>query len=168
MKTFLRRHAGALQLVFVVAVVGSAVLLSASLKPDGAVLRPKAPDTRVPISVVEPVQTAFKPTVRLNGVVEARTVTSIIPQVEGRVVDVSPSFRPGATVSKGDVLFVIDPSDYELAVDRTLAEIEIARSELARLEAEGTVVGEARLRVHQDLALLCQIFDRVNIVVWWW
>jgi RND family efflux transporter MFP subunit len=60
----------------------------------------------------------------------------VIPQVTGRVVKVSPGFRPGASVAKGDVLFVIDPSDYELAVERTLAEIEAARSELTRLEAE--------------------------------
>lgn len=142
MKTFLRRHAGAFQLVFVVAVVGSALMLSASLQPDASAVRPKATASRVPVTVVEPAQTAFKPRVDLNGVVEARTVTSIVPQVEGRVINVSPSFRPGSRVSKGDVLFVIDPSDYELAVDRTLAEIEAARSDLARLEAEGAAERE--------------------------
>ena len=137
MSTLVRRYAGALQLLFVIAVVGSALLLSAALQPDTADARPQAAASRVSVSVVEPVRSAFKPRVKLNGVVEARTVTSIIPQVSGRVVDVSSSFRPGATVAKGEVLFVIDPTDYELAVDRTLAEIEIARSELARLEAEG-------------------------------
>ena len=142
MKSILRRHAGSFQLVFVIAVVGSAVLLSASLQPETSAIRPKAAVSSVPVSIVEPVQIAFNPRVKLNGVVEARTVTSVIPQVAGRVVDVSPSFRPGATVSQGDVLFVIDPSDYELAVDRTLAEIEIARSELARLVAEGAAERE--------------------------
>lgn len=142
MKSILRRHAGSFQLVFVIAVVGSAVLLSASLQPETSAIRPKAAVSSVPVSIVEPVQIAFNPRVKLNGVVEARTVTSVIPQVAGRVVDVSPSFRPGATVSQGDVLFVIDPSDYELAIDRTLAEIEIARSELARLVAEGAAERE--------------------------
>src|SRR5210317_457166 len=142
MKSILRRHAGSFQLVFVIAVVGSAVLLSASLQPETSAIRPKAAVSSVPVSIVEPVQIAFNPRVKLNGVVEARTVTSVIPQVGGRVVEVSPSFRPGATVSQGDVLFVIDPSDYELAVDRTLAEIEIARTELARLEAEGAAQRE--------------------------
>lgn len=137
MSTLLRRYAGALQLVFVIAVVGSALLLSAALRPDTADARPKAAASRVSVSVVEPAPSAFKPRVRLNGVVEARTVTSVIPQIAGRVVDVSSSFRPGATVAKGEVLFVVDPTDYELAIDRTLADIEIARSELARLEAEG-------------------------------
>jgi RND family efflux transporter MFP subunit len=136
MKTFFRRNAGAFQLVFVIAVVGSAILLSASLRPDTSPVRPQAAASLVPVSVMEPVPVAFEPRVKLNGVVEARTVTSVVPQVAGRVVEVSPSFRPGATVLTGEVLFVIDPSDYELAVDRTLAEIEIARSELARLEAE--------------------------------
>jgi RND family efflux transporter MFP subunit len=117
-------------------------LLSASLQPETSAIRPKAAVSSVPVSIVEPVQIAFNPRVKLNGVVEARTVTSVIPQVAGRVVDVSPLFRPGATVSQGDVLFVIDPSDYELAVDRTLAEIEIARSELARLVAEGAAERE--------------------------
>jgi RND family efflux transporter MFP subunit len=59
-----------------------------------------------------------------------------VPQVGGRVVEVSASFRPGASFAKGDVLFRIDPADYELAVERTLAEIEAARSELALLEAQ--------------------------------
>ena len=142
MKTLLRRHAGTFQLVFVIAVVGSALLLSASLRPENADVRPTAVSTRVPVSVFEPAPSAFKPRIELNGVVNARTVTSIVPQVGGRVIEVSPAFRPGATVASGEVLFAIDPSDYELAVDRTLAEIEIARSELARLEAEGAAERE--------------------------
>ena len=51
-------------------------------------------------------------------------------------------FRPGASVSKGDLLFIIDPSDYRLAVERTLAEIAVARSDLARLEAEAAAERE--------------------------
>jgi RND family efflux transporter MFP subunit len=136
MSTFLHRYAGAAQLVFVVAVVGSAILLSASLKPDTADVRPQIAGSRVSVSVVEPALATFKPRVSLNGVVEARTLTSVIPQVAGRVVTVSPSFRPGSSVARGEVLFQIDPSDYELAIARTLAEIEVARSELTRLEAE--------------------------------
>ncbi len=136
MTTLLRRYAGTFQLVFVVAVVGSAMLLSASLKPDTSSVRPRVAAERVPVTVVDPAPAAFTARVHLNGVVESRTVTSIIPQVSGQIVDVAAAFRTGARIEAGDVLFVIDPADYELAVDRTLAEIEVARSELARLEAE--------------------------------
>lgn len=136
MTKLLQRRAGALQLAFVVAVVGSAIMFSASLKPDTSPVRPKATSDPVPVTVVNPTPATYTPSVELSGVVETRTVTSIIPQVSGRIVDVAPAFRTGGRVAAGDVLFIIDPADYELAVDRTLAEIEVARSELARLEAE--------------------------------
>ncbi len=123
--------------MFVVGVVGAALAISASLKPEKRFVPPSSAPDRQAVTVVTPEEIPFSPTISLNGVVEARTVTNVIPQVAGRVIEVSPSFRDGAFVSEGDILFVIDPSDYELAVERTLAEIEVARSDLLRLEAEG-------------------------------
>lgn len=132
----IQRHAGLLQLVFVIGVVGSAVLLSTALRPDSPD-RPSRPVSPGPaVSIVAPVPEAYQPVVRLNGVVEAGIVTDIIPQVSGRVVEVSPKFRPGSTIAAGELLFRIDPADYELSVETTLAEIEGARSDLALLEAE--------------------------------
>lgn len=132
----MKRHAGVLQLVFVIGVVGAAVLLSSSLKPERVDRQPPPPATGLAVSTVAPEVVAFQPSLELNGVVQTRTTTNIIPQVSGRVVTVSDAFRPGAKVARGDLLFVVDPVDYELAVERTLAEIEAARSELALLEAE--------------------------------
>jgi len=142
MTPFVERHAGALQLAFVIGVVGLALLLSTSLRPDSSGPSSAARSIEPVVSIVTPVATPYRPSVRLNGVVQARTVTRIIPQVSGRVVEVSAAFRPGASVSTDGVLFVIDPSDYELAVERTLAEIEAARSELTRLEAEAAAERE--------------------------
>jgi RND family efflux transporter MFP subunit len=128
--------AGWLQLLFVVTVVGGAILTSVALKPDATDLRASGNQERVVVSVTAPEAIDYEPVVRLNGVVQARTLTDVIPQVGGRVIDVSPTFRHGASFREGDVLFRIDPADYELAVERTLAEIEAARSELALLEAQ--------------------------------
>lgn len=136
------RFAGSLQLLFVVAVVGGAILLSVSLKPDNA-SRPSAQASDAPlVSVVLPEASDYQPTINLNGVVTARTTTDVIPQVGGRVVGVSADFRPGSAFARGDILFRVDPSDYELAVERTLAEIEAARSELALLEAQAAAERE--------------------------
>jgi RND family efflux transporter MFP subunit len=136
MTKFIKRFAGWFQLLFVVVVVGGAISMSVSLKPESANrFTAQAPDT-IGVSVIEPVVTAYEPFVTLNGVVEARTITDVTPQVGGRVIDVSPDFRPGASFARGDVLFRIEPADYKLAVQRTLAEIEAARSELTLLEAQ--------------------------------
>ena len=133
----IKRYAGWFQLLFVLLVVGAALLVSVSLKPEssnrwGAGMAPRA----LTVSVVPPESTDYAPLVDLNGVVEARTLTNVVPQVSGRVIEVSPGFRTGARFEAGDVLFRIESTDYELAVERTLAEIEIARADLARLEAE--------------------------------
>ena len=136
MTKLISRFAGTFQLLFVVAVVGSAILLSVALKPDQTASYPSAVEQTLPVSVVEPAVTSYRPSVSLNGVVEARTITDVIPQVSGRVIEVSPEFRAGARIQKGGLLFRIDPADYQLAVERTLAEIEAARSELALLEAQ--------------------------------
>ena len=136
MTKLIQRFAGWFQLLFVVAVVGAAILVSTSLKPDSSNrFAGRAPDA-VAVSVVAPEPTEYEPAVRLNGVVAARSVTEVVPQVGGRVIDVSPAFRPGASFARGDVLVRIEADDYRLAVERTLAEIEAARSELALLEAQ--------------------------------
>ncbi len=136
MTKIIKRFSGWFQLLFVVGVVGAAILTSVSLKPASSNrMYARAPDPVV-VSVVDPKATAYEPSVRLNGVVEARTVTEVIPQVSGRVIEVSPTFRPGAAFARGEVLFRIEPADYELAVERTLADIEAARSDLALLEAQ--------------------------------
>jgi RND family efflux transporter MFP subunit len=136
MTKIIQRLAGWFQLLFVVAVVGAAILVSISLQPDSSNRVTRSTSDAVAVSVVAPEPVEFEPAVRLNGVVATRTLTNLVPQVGGRVVEVSASFRPGASFAKGDVLFRIDPADYELAVERTLAEIEAARSELALLEAQ--------------------------------
>jgi len=134
----INRFAGWFQLLFVVGVVGAAVLLSVSLKPESSSRFASGQLEPLVVTVVEPNQIAYEPIVSLNGVVESRTITQVIPQVGGRVTDVSPVFRAGSEFAKGDVLFRIEAADFELAVERTLAEIEAARSELAQLEAEAT------------------------------
>lgn len=142
MLQFLARRAGALQLLLVIGIVGGAVLLSLSLRPETGPARTAQPGDDTPVSVIRPLPSEFRPSLELNGVVEARTMTSVIPQVGGRVIEVSPQFRPGAAVKAGALLFAIDPADYELAIDRTLAEIEAARSDLALLEAEAAAERE--------------------------
>lgn len=138
MRAFFKHHAGWLQLAIVVAVVGGSVLLSTSLGPDPAPVRSAKPEARLTVTVVTPVVSNYRPDLTLTGTVEASTVTNIVPQVSGKVTHVSPSFRPGARISKGELLFAIETSDYELAMQRTLADIEIARSDLIRLKAEAT------------------------------
>jgi RND family efflux transporter MFP subunit len=70
-----------------------------------------------------------------DGTVRVYIVT-IAPEVAGRIVQLN--VLDNQYVHKGDLLFVVDPSDYKIAVDDTQAEVEEARERLtlSRSEAE--------------------------------
>ncbi len=74
-----------------------------------------------------------------QGTVMPRTETSLVPEVAGRVVAISPSLVDGGFFSAGDVLLVIDPRDYDLALARTRADVTQADTRLAREIAEARV-----------------------------
>ncbi|MFC1770161.1 efflux RND transporter periplasmic adaptor subunit [Nitrospirota bacterium] len=86
-----------------------------------------------------------KITVRGSAKVQPSEQVSVISQVSGKVVRVSPKFVTGGIIPKGGLLFEIDDTDYRLELDRTLstlarAEYEyesvLRQAEIARLEWE--------------------------------
>ncbi|HRK15004.1 MAG TPA: efflux RND transporter periplasmic adaptor subunit [Prosthecobacter sp.] len=58
----------------------------------------------------------YEPRVRSQGTVRPRTRSSLLPEVAGKIVEVSPAFRPGGFFEKDEVLLRLDPLDYETAV----------------------------------------------------
>jgi multidrug efflux system membrane fusion protein len=98
-----------------------------------------APPTRVVepvVPLVETIDVSFGSVtliVRAEGTVAPRSETELIPEVAGRVLEISPSLVVGGFFEEDDVLFRLDSRDYELAV--TLAYAAIAQANL-RLETE--------------------------------
>jgi multidrug resistance efflux pump len=71
-------------------------------------------------------------------------VIPIVPQVSGRVIEVL--VKQDQIVAPGDVLFKIDPSDYELAVENAEASLEMAGQEIGAGMAS-VVTAQAQLVV---------------------
>ncbi|MDT8321871.1 MAG: efflux RND transporter periplasmic adaptor subunit [Xanthomonadales bacterium] len=78
--------------------------------------------------------------VHSQGSVRPRTETTVVAEVSGKIVEVSPNFIAGGFFRKGEVLLQIDASDYETALKRAQAELasrhaqysdQLARSEQA-------------------------------------
>lgn len=72
---------------------------------------------------------------KTQGTVSPRTQSTLIPEVAGRIIQVSPNFRPGGFFEAGDVLLTIDPRDYKNAVTTMQAELAQARLALEEEEA---------------------------------
>jgi RND family efflux transporter MFP subunit len=74
-----------------------------------------------------------------TGTVQSRQQVEIIPQVSGRVVEISPSLVAGGFFRQGELMFRVEAADYNLAIDR-------ARAALARAEFDlETAQGQARV-----------------------
>jgi len=134
---------GLIQLVFVIAVIGAAVGLSQALKGNVNDKAPRIADLRaaseITVRLAETKLVRFTPEIRVNGTVQATAEVSVSPQVSGEIKHVSASFRAGAEVKKGALLFEIDRADYVLAVQRAESEVASARSDLQQLEAEAAI-----------------------------
>jgi membrane fusion protein (multidrug efflux system) len=80
----------------------------------------------------------------LDGYVNAQ----IQPQVSGYLV--KQNYREGAPVSRGEVLFEIDPRPFQAAVDQAQAQVEQARGQLAQAQAQ---LALAQINVKRDTPL---------------
>ncbi len=111
------------------AVVGVAVLLAwwfyvTEQKP------PKRPLERPPAVVQTMVLRPGTEEVHLRsrGTVRPRTESTLIPEVAGQILKISPALRSGGFFEKEDILLEIDARDYDTA-------LVVAQAELARTEA---------------------------------
>jgi RND family efflux transporter MFP subunit len=94
----------------------------------------KAMETKPVLVTVEGMtlkKTRYPVRVASQGAVQPRTRSTLVPEVAGMVVEVSPSFRPGGFFEKGEVLIKLDPVDYETAVVVAQAAVALAKVTLA-------------------------------------
>lgn len=83
-----------------------------------------------------------------SGNVRARQEVSFAAQIAGKLIYVNPRLNEGARISKGDILFRIEPADFQSAVEAARAdvasqnvavvqareEVALAKAEIARFE----------------------------------
>jgi len=102
----------------------------------------------MPVSVVR----ATRADVPLNGswvgTLDGFVNAQIQPQVTGYLV--KQNYREGARVSKGEVLFEIDPRPFQAAVDQAQAQVEQAKGQLAQARAQ---LALAQINVKRDTPL---------------
>ena len=96
-------------------------------------VQPPAPD--IPAVRTLPADPgAVRMTVAAHGAVLPKTESNLVSEVAGRVVSVADSMVSGGFFEKGDVLVEIERVDYEVALERSRAQVASAESELANAE----------------------------------
>lgn len=104
------------------------------------------PIAKLPVETHEAKATQVQFTINSQGVVKPRTETTLISQVSGTVLTVSPAFVSGGTFNKDDILLRIDPLDYEVAVEQANAQLAQATAKLIEEQGKATTAKQDWLR----------------------
>jgi RND family efflux transporter MFP subunit len=121
----------------------------------------KGPQKKAATEVSRKVRTIFLQSVDVvpraigYGYVEPGQVWQVVPEVSGKIVAVSPAFKKGSFVRAGEVLVRIEPTDYELTVNRMAANIESFKAQLDELDSREKNY-RTSLKIQQDLLQLKQ------------
>ncbi len=83
------------------------------------------------VDIIELKTSNFQVTVHATGTVRAAQEISLVPEVSGKVISISPQMVSGGQFKKGATLLKIDPSNYQLAVEKARAEIAQVQVALA-------------------------------------
>ena len=126
-----------LPIVILAGAASAAWLVAARQEP---VRKPvPAPSLLVDVAVAQRQPVTF--VVRSQGTVTPRTRTTLVSEVSGQIVEVSPAFVAGGFFKRGDVLVRIDPRNYQAALKRARSEVAKAKTKVA---TEHALAGYAR------------------------
>ena len=109
------------------------------LQPDAEKTSEPEAAIAVKTAIVKKAQLAMH--VESQGIVAPRTRTRIISEVSGLVLDVADAFVVGGTFKAGEMLLKLDPTDYEVALQRAEAKV-ISFKALMELENARSVQAE--------------------------
>jgi len=113
--------------IFIVAIL---VLFSACENKEGAKFRPKP--VEVGFITLNKVQFALKQ--ELSGRVKPKFISEVRPQITGIIQE--QLFKEGSFVKKGDILYRIDKSTYQMQFDQAQASLDSAKANLVSIEAK--------------------------------
>jgi len=134
----MRKSPPRLILIFVaLGIIVLVIAIVAVMKATAPSPPTKEPVTFIPSVEVKKLQSGnHRLEVNTQGEVAPRTQTNLVAEVSGQVIEVSPSMEPGGAFKKGDVLFQIDPRNYEAALIAAEADLARAKADLTRQQAE--------------------------------
>ncbi len=142
---------GYLQILFVLVVVGGTIGMTQLLKltaDSGPALSPEP--EQVVVDVLTPAPMNHTAVRTLSGQVEARANVAISPQVTGRVVSLNDNLVPGGTIKAGETLFSLEATDYEIALERSRADVAAAEADLEQARADADNFIKDWQRVYPD------------------
>ena len=119
-----------------VIILGALLLIALVIKlnPPEAPQQRNAGGPQLTVETLDVVPRDYTVALESYGIVQPRTRSMLVAQVEGQIVSLNPNLRDGGFFERGDILVTIDSRDY--AADVSIAEAALADARQALAEAE--------------------------------
>ena len=128
---------GLIQFILVIVFIAGSFAISFSLQSQKSSAGKNIGKERVVFVSAEVIQPEpYRISFDVTGNVEARADIGIVPQVQGRIIEMNENFFSGGLFKAGETLFRIEPRDFELEVQRLEAEVARARTTFNIEQAE--------------------------------
>ncbi len=134
-------------LVLLVLILGIAANYLFVRSGSGVEQRATGPDA-VLVEVIQPETISMAVQIKENGIVQSRNKVGLTPQVSGQVVEVSPNLASGGVFAADEILFRLDPADYQASVDQARADVSSATAKLQVEMAEAETARREWKLVH--------------------
>jgi RND family efflux transporter MFP subunit len=127
-----------------VIILGALLLIALVIKLNP----PEAPQQRnaggplLTVETLDVVPRDYTVALESYGIVQPRTRSMLVAQVEGQIVSLNPNLRDGGFFERGDILVTIDSRDYAADVSIAEAALADARQVLAEAEARSNQARE--------------------------
>lgn len=139
-----------LHLTVALAFIALGVIGMKGLTTSNSQLKKLKPTSPVPVVRTIRVKTGPQSIiVRAEGTVRPLRQIHLVPQVDGKVIYVSPALVNGGEFKTGDTLLRIDPTDYQLAAVLARAKVKDAES-LCKLTREEADAAQEEWRIHHE------------------
>lgn len=123
--------------VLLVATSLAIAALLVATRPENE-LQPAQPRTAL-VDVAEVHLQDLRIPIQAQGTVRPHRDTTLVSELRGKIVAVSPSFHVGGYVAEGEMLVRVDDRDYKAALLRARAAVETAESNLAQEKGRAEV-----------------------------
>ncbi len=131
MRNLLRYFLPAGLIVLSLVLVTSLIAINKAKRPE----RKDEAVQAVMVDAIEVERVSLNLSVFSQGSVTPRTETTLVAEVSGVIVDVSPNFVAGGFFRKGETLLEIDPSDYQAGLKRAQANLASRKAQYADQKA---------------------------------
>lgn len=119
--------------------IGGVVIWLLMQKSPQARKEPPQPQRVTPVNIVELQPTQHQVIISHRGVVRAKQQSQLTAHSSGKITYISPEFRVGSKVKKGQILVKLDAKKYQIAMQIQKAQVISAKASVDEEEARGQI-----------------------------